>query len=72
MTEQPELGYEQARDALIGVVQQLEAGGLTLEESLGLWQRGEELATVCQRLLDGAREQVAEATDETDRAPSAQ
>lgn len=69
MTEQNDLGYEQARDALVGVVQQLEAGGLTLEESLAVWQRGEELAAVCQRLLDGAREQVAEAGAEP---PSAQ
>lgn len=33
----------------------LETGGTTLEESLALWERGEELAKVCQRWLDGAR-----------------
>lgn len=49
------LGYEQARDELIEVVRRLEAGGSTLEESLALWERGEELATVCRRWLDGAR-----------------
>lgn len=59
MTEPSTPGYEQARDALVGVVQQLESGGLTLEESLALWQRGEQLATVCQELLDGARTKVA-------------
>ena len=37
------------------VVEQLEAGGSTLEESLALWERGEKLADVCQRWLDGAR-----------------
>lgn len=41
------LGYEQARDELIEVVRRLEAGGTTLEESLALWERGEELAKVC-------------------------
>ena len=36
-----ELGYEQARDQLAEVVKQLEAGGLSLEDSLALWERGE-------------------------------
>ncbi|GGO97654.1 exodeoxyribonuclease VII small subunit [Wenjunlia tyrosinilytica] len=49
------LGYEQARDELIDVVRRLEAGGSSLEESLALWERGEELARVCRRWLDGAR-----------------
>ncbi|WP_049573761.1 exodeoxyribonuclease VII small subunit [Streptomyces sp. SBT349] len=49
------LGYEQARDELIDVVRRLEAGGSTLEESLALWERGEELARICERWLEGAR-----------------
>lgn len=52
---QASLGYEQARDELIDVVRRLEAGGATLEESLALWERGEELAKVCRRWLEGAR-----------------
>jgi exodeoxyribonuclease VII small subunit len=51
--------YEQARDELLRVVQQLESGGASLAESMALWQRGEKLAEVCQGFLDGAREQVA-------------
>ena len=47
--------YEAARDELVEVVRKLEAGGATLEESLALWERGEELAAVCQRWLDGAQ-----------------
>ena len=58
-----ELTYEQARDELATVVASLEAGGLTLEESLRLWERGEELAKVCQNWLDGARRRV-ESADE--------
>ena len=50
-----QLPYEQAREELIEVVRQLEAGGISLEESLALWERGERLATTCQRWLDGAR-----------------
>jgi exodeoxyribonuclease VII small subunit len=53
--KQPELSYEQARAELREIVQALESGGQPLEESLALWQRGEELAGVCQRWLDGAR-----------------
>jgi exodeoxyribonuclease VII small subunit len=49
------LGYEQARDELVEVVRRLETGGITLEESLALWERGEKLAKVCQQWLDGAR-----------------
>jgi len=47
--------YEAARDELNDVVRRLEAGGATLEESLSLWERGEELAGLCQAWLDGAR-----------------
>src|SRR5215470_2288938 len=56
-----ELGYEQARDELAEVVRKLEAGGLTLEDSLALWERGEYLAKVCQQWLDGARARLAAA-----------
>jgi len=49
------LGYEQAREELVSTVQRLEAGGLSLEESLALWERGEALAALCQAKLDGAR-----------------
>lgn len=50
-----QLSYEQARDELVEVVRRLEAGGATLEESLALWERGEELAATCQQWLDGAK-----------------
>lgn len=49
------LSYEDARDELIAVVQRLETGGTSLQESIELWERGEELAQICQRWLDGAR-----------------
>ena len=52
------LSYEQARTELATVVEQLERGGSSLEESLALWERGVKLADVCQRWLDGARERI--------------
>ena len=64
-----EIPYEQAREELIEVVRRLEAGGLTLEESLALWERGEKLATVCQAWLDGARERLEQAIASEDAEP---
>lgn len=55
MPEENTPTYEQAREELVDVVRRLETGGVTLEESLALWERGEALATICQRWLDGAR-----------------
>ncbi|HEX7745148.1 MAG TPA: exodeoxyribonuclease VII small subunit [Micromonosporaceae bacterium] len=58
-TAPPErLSYEQARAELAAVVERLEAGGTTLEDSLALWERGERLAEICQGWLDGARERL--------------
>lgn len=53
-----QLSYEQARTELAEVVEKLEAGGATLEESLALWERGEVLADLCQAKLDGARQRL--------------
>ncbi|MFG1776160.1 exodeoxyribonuclease VII small subunit [Micromonospora sp. NPDC049051] len=53
-----DLSYEQARAELASVVERLETGGTTLEESLALWERGEKLAETCQRWLDGARARI--------------
>jgi len=50
-----ELSYEAARAELAEVVTKLESGGGTLEEALALWERGEQLAAICQTRLDGAR-----------------
>jgi exodeoxyribonuclease VII small subunit len=57
----PEVPYEHAREELAEVVSRLEAGGTTLEESLTLWERGEELAAICQQWLDGARARLERA-----------
>ncbi|WP_422745351.1 exodeoxyribonuclease VII small subunit [Mycobacterium sp. WMMD1722] len=53
-----EMGYEEARDELIAVVQQLEQGGLDLDASLTLWERGEALAKCCEEHLAGARQRI--------------
>ncbi|AYY14340.1 exodeoxyribonuclease VII small subunit [Actinobacteria bacterium YIM 96077] len=58
--------YEEARDELVQIVTKLEAGGTTLEESLALWQRGEELAALCERYLEGARSKLDALTSNDD------
>jgi exodeoxyribonuclease VII small subunit len=65
--EQPDLSYEQARDQLVEIVRQLEAGSVPLSESMALWERGEQLAAVCQRWLDGAKARIDAA-----RSPASQ
>ena len=55
-TQRP--SYEEAREELIDVVRRLESGGTNLEESLALWERGEQLAMVCQGWLEGARKRL--------------
>lgn len=60
------LTYEQARDELIQVVNRLEQGGATLEESLQLWERGEALASRCEEWLLGARKRLEAARSGTD------
>lgn len=50
-----ELSYEQARDELVAVVNTLEQGNQTLEQSLELWERGEALAARCEEWLIGAK-----------------
>ena len=49
------LSYEEARDELVRVVQELEQGSTTLEESIALWERGEALARHCEEWLIGAK-----------------
>jgi len=60
------LGYEQARDELADVVRALEAGGLSLGDSVALWERGEALAQRCEEQLAGARERVQRVLDPSD------
>ena len=70
--DEPSLSYEAARDELVQVVQRLESGGVPLDESLALWERGEELAAICQRWLDGARARVEAARADRSRLGGSQ
>lgn len=65
-----ELGYEQARDELTEVVRTLEQGGLSLDDSVALWERGEALARRCEEQLAGARDRVQAVLDRADAPPA--
>ena len=60
--------FEQARDELAEIVAKLEAGGLTLEESLALWNRGEEVARVCTEWLEKAQAVLDAAAEDSEDA----
>lgn len=62
-TPSPDLpgSYEAARAELREIVGQLESGGQSLEQSLVLWERGEQLADICQRWLQGAQSRLEDA-----------
>jgi exodeoxyribonuclease VII small subunit len=64
-TSAGKLSYEAARDELAEIVESLEDGSASLEESLKLWERGEELAKICQEWLDGAKAKLAAAKKES-------
>ncbi|MFI6868537.1 exodeoxyribonuclease VII small subunit [Nocardia sp. NPDC050406] len=66
ITEIAGFGYERARDELVNVVKMLEQGGMDLDESLALWERGEALATRCEEHLAGARQRVEDALAKRD------
>ena len=63
IVDEPIPSYEQARDELADVVRALETGGVTLEESLALWERGEQLARICEQWLEGARARLQSVVD---------
>ncbi|EAQ00091.1 exodeoxyribonuclease VII small subunit [Janibacter sp. HTCC2649] len=55
-----EMSYEAARDELVDIVARLENGQVGLEDSMGLWQRGEALAAHCATWLDAAEAKLSE------------
>jgi exodeoxyribonuclease VII small subunit len=52
--------FEQAQKELEDIVRRLEAGEATLDEAIGLWQRGEELYRFCLGKLDAAHGEIEE------------
>ncbi|RME81934.1 MAG: exodeoxyribonuclease VII small subunit [Zetaproteobacteria bacterium] len=53
-----EMSFEEAIAELEAIVQRLEAGELTLEESVRCFERGTELARRCEALLEEAEQRI--------------
>ncbi len=53
--EKKELSYEEARARLTAITEKLSSGNLGLEDTLKLWEEGEKLAEICQKILDQAQ-----------------
>ena len=61
-TKPESLSFEQALNELESVVEQLEAGQLSLQDSLTSYQRGQQLSQRCNALLDAAETQIESET----------
>lgn len=64
-----ELTFEEAFTELEETVRKLEAGGLTLEESLALYERGQALAARCNTQLDAAQLRIVQLTPDGEETP---
>lgn len=64
------LPFEQALSELEGLVETLERGDMSLEESLRSFERGIELTRTCQKALDEAEQKVRILSGESEQAES--
>jgi exodeoxyribonuclease VII small subunit len=64
MSKIDDLTFEQAFAELEDNVRKLEAGGLTLEEGMALFERGQALAAHCNQQLDEAELKIRQITPE--------
>ena len=62
MGEQPP-AFEEALEELESIVERMEEGELSLEESLKLFERGMDLTRQCQKALDKAEQRIRTLTD---------
>lgn len=62
--DEEQVSFEDALKELEEIVAQLEAGELTLEQSLALYERGQTLATYSQKLLEMAQLRVEYLTED--------
>jgi exodeoxyribonuclease VII small subunit len=72
MTGEPEatedVSYEEAEKELLQIVERLERGEAGLDETLRLWERGEELYRFCTARLDAAQGTIEELAKRVDAA----
>lgn len=65
------MSFEQALRALEDVVRKLESGEVPLDESIDLYERGEQLRQHCQARLDAAQARIEKIVADPDGRPAA-
>ncbi|MCR5484801.1 MAG: exodeoxyribonuclease VII small subunit [Clostridiales bacterium] len=60
------LNYNDAMDRLQKIVEELEGGKRSLDESLKLFEEGTKLAAFCRDALDKAEQKITELSDKTE------
>ncbi len=65
-----ELNFEQALKALEQIVHTLESGEAPLDEAIALYERGNQLRTLCQKRLDAAKARIEAITLGSDGTPT--
>lgn len=68
--EASDLNFEQALRALEDIVHKLESGEAPLDESIALYERGNQLRALCQQRLDAAKARIEAITLGPDGSPS--
>ena len=64
-----DMSFEEALRALEGVVRSLESGDVPLDDSISLYERGEELRKACQARLDAAQAKIEKIVAGADGKP---
>ena len=70
-TKKTDINFEKALEELEGIVEDLESGDLSLENSLQSFEKGIKLARQCQELLSKAELQVQKLIEENGELKSA-
>lgn len=65
-----DMNFEQALRALEEIVHKLESGEAPLDESIALYERGNQLRSLCQQRLDAAKARIEAITLGADGTPS--
>ena len=65
-----DMSFEDALRALEEIVGKLERGDVPLDQSITLYERGEQLRAACQRRLDAAQARIEKIVTDANGAPS--
>ncbi len=67
-----EMSFEESLQELEGIVEKLEKGQLSLDESLGLFEKGIKLVKECELKLKSAQQKVEKLIEENNELKSEQ